>query len=104
MTDRHDRLTVGRAPFIPAVVWVDDPVKGGFSAVSRDDDEPRWRALVAADEPIVTQVDDGATEPGEIGQQPSSSGSQPSLVAAMLAALDVREGHRVLETGAGTRP
>lgn len=102
MTDWHEQLTVPRAPFIPSVVWVDDPATGGFVAVSRDDDEPRWRALVEADEPIITQVDDGATKPGETGQQPSSSGSQPSLVAAMLTALDVRDGHRVLEIGAGT--
>jgi protein-L-isoaspartate(D-aspartate) O-methyltransferase len=102
VTDWHEQLTVPRAPFIPPVVWIDDPTTGGFVAVAREDDEPRWRALVEADEPIITQVDDGVTKPGETGQQPSSSCSQPSLVAAMLTALDVREGHRVLEVGAGT--
>ncbi|APU15712.1 MULTISPECIES: methyltransferase domain-containing protein [Actinoalloteichus] len=102
MTDWRAQLTVPRAPFIPQVVWVDDPATGDFRAVSRNDDEPRWQALVDVDEPIVTQVDDGATAPGDAGRQPSSSCSQPSLVAAMLTTLDVHAGHRVLEIGAGT--
>ncbi|ASO21829.1 protein-L-isoaspartate(D-aspartate) O-methyltransferase [Actinoalloteichus hoggarensis] len=102
MTGWHEQLAVPRAPFIPAVVWVDDPAGDGFVALSRDDDEPRWRALVEEDEPIITQVDDGTTRPGETGRRPSSSCSRPSLVAAMLIALDVREGHRVLEIGTGT--
>lgn len=89
-----------RALFIPSVVWVDS--FDGFSAVARDDDEARWRELVAADEPIVTQVDDGDTERGGTGLRPSSSSSQPSLVATMLDALDPRAGHRVLEIGTGT--
>jgi protein-L-isoaspartate O-methyltransferase len=102
VTDWHKELTVPRAPFIPSVVWVDDPATDGFVPVSRDDDETRWRALVAADEPIITQVDDGTTAPGDRVSRPSSSSSQPSLVAQMLLALDVRTGHRVLEIGAGT--
>ncbi|WP_317494094.1 methyltransferase domain-containing protein [Haloechinothrix sp. LS1_15] len=102
MTDWREQLAVPRDDFIPSVVWVDDPATDGFAAVSRDDDEPRWRALVDADEPIITQVDDGRTSPGGTGLRPSSSCSQPSLVAAMLDALDVREGHRVLEVGTGT--
>ncbi|WP_160051310.1 protein-L-isoaspartate O-methyltransferase [Nocardiopsis sp. FR26] len=36
------------------------------------------------------------------GDQPSSGGSQTSLVARMLEALDLRPGMRVLEIGAGT--
>ena len=36
------------------------------------------------------------------GDTPVSSSSQPSLMAIMLAALDVRPGMRVLEIGAGT--
>ncbi|MEV6233581.1 methyltransferase domain-containing protein [Saccharopolyspora shandongensis] len=102
MTDWRERITVPRAPFIPPVVWVDDAATGGFSAVSRDDDHVRWHELVEADEPIITQVDDGRTPPGATGLRPSSSCSKPSLVADMLDALDVRLGHRVLEIGGGT--
>lgn len=102
MTDWRARLSVPRDRFIPSVVWVDAPSTDGFVAVSRENDEPRWRALVNADEPIITQVDDGTTPHDSIGLQPSSSCSQPSLVADMLDALDVHEGHRVLEVGTGT--
>ncbi|WP_211481151.1 methyltransferase domain-containing protein [Actinopolyspora xinjiangensis] len=102
MTEWNERLSVPREPFIPPVVWVDDPATGGFAAVSRETEGPRWRELVNADEPIITQVDDGRTTSGGVGLQPSSSCSQPSLVANMLDALDIRQGHRVLEIGTGT--
>ncbi|MGA5302280.1 protein-L-isoaspartate O-methyltransferase family protein [Nucisporomicrobium flavum] len=49
--------------------------------------------VVYRDDVLVTKVDGGT---------PVSSSSQPSLMAIMLAALDVRPGHRVLEIGAGT--
>lgn len=42
------------------------------------------------------------TPPRGTGLRPSSSCSQPSVVAAMLDALDVHDGHRVLEIGTGT--
>jgi protein-L-isoaspartate(D-aspartate) O-methyltransferase len=48
---------------------------------------------VYSDDVLVTKVD---------GKVPVSSSSQPSLMAIMLMALDVRPGLRVLEIGAGT--
>lgn len=62
-----------------------------MDAVSSD---PSVLDLVYSDEALVTRLDrDG---------QPSSSTSQPSLVAIMLHLLDLRDGMRVLEIGAGT--
>src|SRR4051794_30898735 len=49
--------------------------------------------LVYRDDVLVTKVDH---------RMPVSSSSQPSLMAIMLAALDVRAGMDVLEIGAGT--
>ncbi|SHF02973.1 methyltransferase domain-containing protein [Streptoalloteichus hindustanus] len=102
MTHWRERLPVPRDQFVPPVVWVDDLITGGYVSVSREDDEPAWRKLVDADEPIITQVDDGKTPPGGVGQQISSSCSAPSVVADMLDALDARPGHDVLEIGTGT--
>ncbi|NJP42013.1 methyltransferase domain-containing protein [Actinacidiphila epipremni] len=52
-----------------------------------------WVAGVYADEPIATHL---------AGGEPVSAGSQPSLMALMCEALDIRPGHRVLEIGTGT--
>ncbi|MGH3310854.1 MAG: methyltransferase domain-containing protein [Streptomyces sp.] len=70
---------------------------GGQERLWRDDPDPgrreRWLAGVYDDVPLATRVRDGELV---------SSSSQPSLMARMLEALEVREGARVLEIGAGT--
>lgn len=119
MRDGYERLLAGltlsgaleeawlgafeRAPrpvFVPESVWApDDDIPNGYRRVSRVVEPDTWRALVDADEVIVTQLDDGAHDgPGV----PTSSASKPSLVATILRALDVVEGARVLDIGTGT--
>lgn len=94
---------VPREPFIPDIIWVKDDAGDGFVAISKDTDPACWRAAVAADAYVVTQVDDlGEAQPGQRGRVPSSSCSQPSIVADMLAALDIHRGQSVLEIGTGT--
>lgn len=92
--------TADRAAFVPDLIWV--PVDGGYRAVSRVDDPDAWAAAVEADEPVVTQVDDGWTPATEIGRFASSSSSQPSIVEKMEDAVDARQGMRLLEIGTGT--
>ncbi|MEU6279959.1 methyltransferase domain-containing protein [Streptomyces sp. NPDC047028] len=53
----------------------------------------RWVRGAYADAPLATRLRDGEL---------LSSSSQPSLMARMLVALRVEDGHRVLEVGAGT--
>ncbi|OEJ32033.1 methyltransferase domain-containing protein [Streptomyces subrutilus] len=53
----------------------------------------RWLRGVYADTPLATRLRDGELV---------SSSSQPSLMAKMLRALEVRDGDNVLEIGAGT--
>jgi protein-L-isoaspartate(D-aspartate) O-methyltransferase len=55
--------------------------------------DPDFLEIVYQDDVLVTKVD---------GRTPTSSSSQPSLMAVMINALDVRPGLRVLEIGAGT--
>ncbi len=89
-----------RAGFVPPIIWV--PTDSGYRAVDRSVDPAGWAAAVAADAPVVTQVDDGATPVGGSGRSASSSSSQPSVVQAMFEASALRPGRPVLEIGTGT--
>ncbi|MFE1165705.1 methyltransferase domain-containing protein [Nocardiopsis sp. NPDC058789] len=85
---------VERHRFLPDRITTPDG-----TTVDRARDEARWFELAYADIPIVTQRDDGAEHgPG----YPTSSASQPTIVADMLRRLDVLPGMRVLEVGTGT--
>jgi protein-L-isoaspartate(D-aspartate) O-methyltransferase len=92
---------VDRARFIPARIWADDE-RGRPQPIDRATEPARWRAAVARDVPIVTQLDDGATVWPATSMNATSSASEPSLVRGMLVRLDARLGHRVLEIGTGT--
>lgn len=85
---------------MPPVIWL--PTGSGYRAVDRAVDPATWSAAVAADAPVVTQVDDGATETGAVGRSASCSSSQPSVVRAMLDASDLVAGRTALEIGTGT--
>ncbi|MGC0419261.1 methyltransferase [Embleya sp. AB8] len=84
-----------RRPYIPAVVWAGDD----DARIDRTVDPDAWADAVAADIPLVTQVDDGT----DVGHMiPTSSASMPSLVRLMLEQLDPRTDQNVLELGTGT--
>ncbi|MYR93114.1 MULTISPECIES: methyltransferase domain-containing protein [unclassified Streptomyces] len=91
---RHVFDAVPRSQFIPPRIWRQlpdrcEPVAGADG----------WLALVNSDEPVVTQLDDGAEGGPGIA---TSSNSQPSMVARMLGLLGLEDGQRVLEIGTGT--
>ncbi|WP_424918857.1 methyltransferase domain-containing protein [Streptomyces sp. wa1064] len=85
---------VPRSQFIPPDIWRQLPDRCEPVVGTGD-----WLALVNSDEPVVTQLDDGAADGPGIA---TSSNSQPSMVARMLGLLGVEDGHRVLEIGTGT--
>lgn len=91
---------VPRHLFVPDAVWTG--LRPPLRPVVRQDDPNEWSELVHSDVALVTQVDDGAVSPGQPGRYPTSSISQPSLVAMMLARTQLAPGHRVLEIGTGT--
>lgn len=91
---------VPRHEFVTGTVWVVDG--GVYRPLRREDDPDRWARMVYDPaQAIATQVDDGTPAPVG-GDVPTSSISAPAAVVTMLAELDLRPGHRVLEIGAGT--
>jgi len=87
-----------RELFIPdRALWVHgDKAK---TPIDRDTDPDTWMTAAHSNDAIITQIDDGATD--GVGDY-TSSASMPSVMLAMLTALDAHEGQRVLEIGAGT--
>ncbi|MET9955635.1 methyltransferase domain-containing protein [Streptomyces sp. NPDC006339] len=85
---------VPRHLFVPSY-YVAGP--GGYERLWSGDPDPhrrsRWLRGAYRDTALATRVRDGEL---------ISSASQPSLMARMLEALDVHDGHDVLEIGAGT--
>lgn len=61
-------------------------------------DAPGWLEAVYHNSPLITEL--AAT--GNGGQVTVSSSSKPGLMLRMLEALDLHDGHRVLEIGTGT--
>lgn len=97
-------LDVPRQEFIPNTVWRPDKGRRGPDLVPlhRDEHPDQWRELVAGDDFVITQVDDGNPVGGDVGALITSSASMPRVVALMLKHLDVHGGERVLEIGTGT--
>ncbi|MFI1199177.1 methyltransferase domain-containing protein [Streptomyces sp. NPDC020883] len=90
-------LGVPRHRFLPDTVWLGNDLTPCDRRKSPDE----WLRAAYDDEPVVTQINDGA-DPGDDGRWPSCSASAPSIVFRMLHMLDVRSGDRVLEIGTGT--
>ncbi|MEV6158475.1 methyltransferase domain-containing protein [Nonomuraea sp. NPDC052129] len=91
---------VPRHLFIPARALV--CADGDETVIDRDTDPDAWWSAVYSAEPIVTQLDDGATTIGQGDGGYTSSSSAPGTVANFLELLNPAPGHRILEVGTGT--
>ncbi|MER5965917.1 methyltransferase domain-containing protein [Streptomyces sp. NPDC002057] len=97
LTDPAWRAAFAEVPRHRFVPYYYVPGTDGYERLWSGDPDPgrrdRWLRGAYADTAIATRVRDGELV---------SSASQPSLMALMLHALDVRDGDDVLEIGAGT--
>ncbi|WP_410577239.1 methyltransferase domain-containing protein [Amycolatopsis sp. lyj-108] len=95
--------SVPRHVFLPRIFV---PASNGWAAMEHGDEG--WLRRVYSPDVLVVQLDDdsGLWERARyLGAQPgtpTSSSSQPSIMAIMLEELRVADGHRVLEIGTGT--
>ncbi|MEU0236704.1 methyltransferase domain-containing protein [Nocardiopsis sp. NPDC006198] len=95
--------SVPRHAFLPDTVWGLDVDAGDGKLAPVPRSHPDWSRWAYDDVSVITQVDDGApAHPDGRGERATSSASQPSLVVAMLQALDVTDGMDVLEIGTAT--
>ncbi|MFE7637428.1 methyltransferase domain-containing protein [Kitasatospora sp. NPDC057518] len=90
-----------RHRFLPDHIWL-GPDGGSLTPCDRGREPDRWLAAAYADEPVVTQINDGQEVKDLSDALPSSSASAPSIVFRMLELLDVEPGMRILEIGTGT--
>lgn len=89
LTDEHWRqafLAVPRHILVPTCYH-------GGECIGDKTDRERWLRLVYSDTTLITQCRPDAV---------TSSGTMPSLVAMMLQALEIEDGHRVLQVATGT--
>ncbi|MFC4512248.1 methyltransferase domain-containing protein [Streptomyces ehimensis] len=84
---------VRRELFLPDTFEVND------RTFDRTRDAKRWAWAVYADLPLVTQINEGQALGDDAYQRPTSSSSMPTIV---LDLLDLLDGDRVFEAGAGT--
>jgi protein-L-isoaspartate O-methyltransferase len=95
---------VPRHLFVPARAYATPGGEGSppERPIDRDADPGDWWTAIYDDMSIVTQRDDGATDPASGQGQPSCSLSAPRVALPFLYLLGARPGDRVLEIGTGT--
>ncbi|MFI1801441.1 methyltransferase domain-containing protein [Streptomyces sp. NPDC020379] len=92
---------IHRRQFLPRLVWPQNE-DGEYIQLDADAEPEKWFNLAYANQPVVTQVNDGRPVGSNDPVLPSSSASDPAIVVRMLTMLDPRPGQKILEIGTGT--
>ncbi|MGH3882026.1 MAG: methyltransferase domain-containing protein [Pseudonocardiaceae bacterium] len=98
-------LAVPRHAFVPQFYQRGTdpgPMNWELVSASSSDTRERWWNEVWANTSLVTQLGPVGRWGRQVVTGPSSSSSAPSLMTRMLEALDIHDGHRVLEIGTGS--
>nr|BFD89725.1 hypothetical protein KitaXyl93_10850 [Kitasatospora sp. Xyl93] len=90
-----------RHRFLPARVWL-GPDGDALAPCDRGSDPDRWWDAAYADEPVVTQINDGQHVKDPSDTLPSSSASALSIVFRILELLGLEPAMTILEIGTGT--
>ena len=100
---RQALMDVPRHLFVPqAARAVPDHPDGEPYTIDAKERPAQWWDAVYSDTAIITQLDEGTSDPTAATGIPTSSISAPGMVTAFLELLDVRDHDRVLEIGTGT--
>ncbi|WP_165495201.1 rRNA adenine N-6-methyltransferase family protein [Actinomadura roseirufa] len=106
LTDRTWRAGLREVPrhrFVPTRAWAEPQSWNGQShLIDRTAAPSDWWNAVYSDTSIITQRDDGATDPTDPSGAPTCSLSCPSIAMEYLHLLDLQDHHRVMEIGTGT--
>jgi protein-L-isoaspartate(D-aspartate) O-methyltransferase len=94
--------SVPRHLFVPALAVAATAGCSEKTVIDRGADPDTWWNTVYSKEPIITQLDDGATDIRDVAGDYTSSSSAPATVAELLRLLDPEPGDSVLEVGTGT--
>jgi protein-L-isoaspartate O-methyltransferase len=104
LTDDRWRAALRAVPrhlFVPDVAWAAPAGASGYR-IDRNADPDGWMDAAYADQPIIIQLNDGATDVGAGTGAFTSSLSEPGVVVDFLERLNVHDGDRVLEIGTGS--
>ncbi|MGH3938985.1 MAG: methyltransferase domain-containing protein [Pseudonocardiaceae bacterium] len=91
---------VPRHLFVPRFLDFDENGERGIDSAAPEQHR-QWLERVYSDTTLITQLRASGAD-GHGARRPTSSSSMPRIMAWMLDALDVADGHRVLEIGTGT--
>jgi protein-L-isoaspartate(D-aspartate) O-methyltransferase len=94
---------VPRDRYVPDQAWAASFLPDAADrAIDRQADQSAWMDAIYKNFSIITQRDEGATDPTDTSGTPTCSLSCPHIAMTYLELLDLQPHHRVLEIGTGT--